>query len=104
MDRGKLNIKKIKALPTMNAYLDKKYGKEDTPERTEFHAKAMAYYYGELIRETRKEKNLTQEALAQKIGKNRAYIARIEQGKTDLQVSNFILLLKALGLNFNISN
>lgn len=86
----------------MNDYIDNQYGKQGTPEREEFNAKALAFYYGELIKEKRKEKHLTQEELAQQIGKNRAYIARIEQGKTDLQLSNFMQIINALGLSLQL--
>lgn len=86
----------------MNDYIDNHYGKQGTPEREEFNKEAIAFYYGELIKEKRKEKHLTQEELAQQIGKNRAYIARIEQGKTDLQLSNFMQIINALGLSLKI--
>ena len=103
MDRPKLEIEKIKReLPTANDYLAEKYGKHGTPEREEFSAKALAYYYGELIKETRKEQKLNQQELADKIGKERAYIAKIEQGKTDLQISNFTQIINALGLSLKV--
>lgn len=104
MARPKLDLERIKKeLPTMNDYIDNQHGKQGTPEREEFNAKALSYYYGELIKEKRKEKHLTQEELAQQIGKNRAYIARIEQGKTDLQLSNFMQIINALGLSLQIA-
>lgn len=103
MARAKLNIEKIKQeLPTANEYLEKQYGKEGTPERDDFNREALAYYYGELIKEKRKEQHLTQEQLAERVGKKRAYISRIEKGETDLQVSNFVIILRALGLSLNI--
>lgn len=103
MVRIKLDLEKIKKdLPTANDYLDAKYGEAGTPEREEFSKKAIAFYYGELIRETRKEKHLTQQELADKIGKERAYIAKIEQGKTDLQLSNFMQIINALGLSLQL--
>ena len=103
MDRPKLDIEKIKReLPTANDYLAEKYGNHGTPEREAFSAKAIAYYYGELIKETRKEQKLTQQELAEKIGKERAYIAKIEQGKTDLQISNFVQIINALGLSLKV--
>lgn len=103
MERIKLNLAKIKQLPTANDDLDNTYGKHGTPEREVFSKEAIAYYYGELIKEKRKEKHLTQEELAQQIGKNRAYIARIEQGKTDLQLSNFMQIINALGMSLQIA-
>ena len=104
MERPKLDLERIKReLPTANDYLDQKYGKQGTPEREDFSKNALAFYYGELIKETRKEKHLTQQELADKIGKERAYIAKIEQGKTDLQISNFVQIINALGLTLQIS-
>ena len=103
MARPKLDLERIKReLPTANDYIDNQYGKQGTPEREEFNAKALSYYYGELIKEKRKEKHLTQQQLADQIGKERAYIAKIEQGKTDLQLSNFTKIINALGLSLQI--
>jgi ribosome-binding protein aMBF1 (putative translation factor) len=103
MERPKLDIERIRReLPTANDYLDNKYGKQGTPKREEFSKRANAYYYGELIKEKRKEKQLTQLQLAVKIGKERAYIAKIEQGKTDLQMSNFTQIINALGCSLQI--
>lgn len=54
--------------------------------------------FAEILRSRRKELNLTQEELAKKIGKKRAYIARIEKGETDMQLSSFISISQALGI------
>ena len=103
MTRPKLDLERIKKeLPTMNDYIDDKYGKQGTPERDEFSKNALSFYYGELIKEKRKEKHLTQQQLADQIGKERAYIAKIEQGKTDLQISNFVQIINALGLTLQV--
>lgn len=103
MERLKINLEKLKKeTHSANDYLDKMYGEKGTPEREEFNAKALSYYYGELIKEKRKEKHLTQQQLADQIGKERAYIAKIEQGKTDLQLSNFMQIINALGLSLKI--
>lgn len=101
--RPQLDVEKLKQeLPTMNDFLNQKYGKLGSVTRENFNAEALAYYYGELIKEKRKEKKWTQQDLADKIGKERSYIAKIEQGKTDLQVSNFIQIISALGLKLQI--
>ena len=54
--------------------------------------------FAEVLRCRRKELNLTQEELAEKVGKKRAYIARIEKGETDMQLSSFINISQALGI------
>lgn len=54
--------------------------------------------FAEILRCRRKELNLTQEELALKVGKKRTYIARIEKGETDMQLSSFISISHALGI------
>jgi DNA-binding XRE family transcriptional regulator len=103
MDRIKLNLDKLKhELPTMNDYLNNLYGAQGTPARDRFNKEAIAFYCGELIKGKRLERKMTQQQLANRIGKERAYIAKLEQGKTDLQVSNFIQIINALGLSFEV--
>ena len=86
-----------------NELLNKKYGTEGSESRSEFNKKAMAYYYGVLLRNKRKELCITQNELAEKSGTTRSYIARIEKGQTDMQVSTFIKILSALGLELSIT-
>ena len=103
MERVKINWEKVKKeTNNVNDFLSQKYGNEGTAEREVFRAEALAYYYGELIKEKRKEKKMTQQELADQIGKKRAYIAKIEQGKTDLQMSNFVQIINALGLTLKV--
>lgn len=59
---------------------------------------STAIEFAEILRNRRKELNLTQEELAEKVGKKRAYIARIEKGETDMQLSSFISISQALGI------
>ena len=67
-------------------------------KRAEFDAKARAWYYGEMLRERRKELGMTQKELAERVGRERTYINRIEKGETDLQLSSFIRIAEALGI------
>ena len=80
----------------------KRYGKEGSKEREEFREGAFSFYFGEIIKNRRKELNMTQESLAEKIGKKRPYISRIENGE-DIQLSNFALIANALGLSIELS-
>ena len=54
--------------------------------------------FAEILRNRRKELNLPQDELAEKVGKKRAYIARIEKGETAMQLSSFISISQALGI------
>lgn len=97
-----LNIDKLKKLTTGEEHLSTKYGTENTDSRKEFKESSLAFYYGEILKERRKALRLTQEQLAQKVGKERSYIARIEKGKADLRLSNFVQIINALGLNLSL--
>ena len=75
-----LDEKKLARLRTTNQQLNEKYGEHGTDTREKFNEKSMAWYYGDILRERRKELKLTQKQLAQKIGKEQSYIARVEKG------------------------
>ena len=97
-----LNMEKLKGLPTANEMLDEKYGKKGTTSRAEFEARAQAWYYAELLREERKRRGISQSKLASLVGKSRTYITALEKGQTDMQLSTFIMLSLALGLDFSL--
>lgn len=94
----KLDESKLAKLHDVNEKLNKKYGLPGTSEREEFDAKSISWYYGEILRDRRKELKITQQELAEKVGKERSYIARIEKGETDMQLSSFVRIAQALGL------
>ena len=85
---------KNKNITTFNQHLDERYGVAGTKQRTEFEIKAKAFAIGELIKEERKLANLTQEELAEKIGAKKNYISRVENGKTDIQLSTLYRLIE----------
>lgn len=72
------------------------------PSRDAFEARAKAWYYAELLKEERKRQKLTQQQLADKIGKKREYISTIERGNSDMQMSTFLQIASALGLRFSL--
>ena len=78
-----------------------RYGEEGTIEREKFREDAFSYYFGEIIKSRWKELNMSQEDLADKVGKKRPYISRIENGE-DIRLSNFALLANALGLSIEL--
>ena len=78
-----------------------RYGKEGTQEREKFREEAFSFYFGEIIKNRRKELHMSQESLAKKVGKKRPYISRIENGE-DIRISNFALVANALGLSIEL--
>ena len=103
IDRTKLNLEKIRSYPTFNDLLDEKYGKVGTASREKFTKEAQAYYNGQLIEDARKNAHLTQEELANRVGSNKSYISRVENGKTEPRVSTFYRIAAALGLSVDLN-
>jgi DNA-binding XRE family transcriptional regulator len=103
IDRTKLNLDKIRSLPTFNDHLDEKYGKVGTASREKFSKEAQAYYNGQLIEDARKNAHLTQEELANRVGTNKSYISRVENGKTEPRISTFYRIAAALGLSVELN-
>ena len=64
-------------------------------------ARQMSLVYGRLLRELRKQRQLTQQQLSDMTGIKREYISLIEQGRIDMQMSTFLTLSRALGLTLN---
>lgn len=93
---------KLSKLSTADEMLDDTYGKVGTFTRKEFEGKSEAWYYSELLKETRKKNKITQQQLADMIGKKREYIAILERGETDMQLSTFLNIANALGLRFGL--
>lgn len=93
---------KLSRLSTADEMLNDAYGKVGTSTRKEFEGKAEAWYYSELLKDTRKKNKITQQQLADMIGKKREYIAVLERGETDMQLSTFLNIANALGLRFGL--
>ncbi len=94
----KTDFSKLPGYEKASDVLAREVGEVGSPEREEFDAKARAWYYGELLRERRKELGITQKELAERVNRERTYINRIEKGETDLQLSSFIRIASALGV------
>jgi len=84
-----------------NKLIDKRYGKRGTKSREKFREDAFSFYFGEIIKNRRKELKLSQKELAELIGKKRPYISRIENGE-DIRLSNFSLIANALNLSIQL--
>lgn len=91
-----------KNLVSIDAIMDKKYGKVGTPEREAFRKEAFAYCVGQIILDARKSEKMTQDELARKIGTNKSYISRIEHGVIEPSAGLFIRIIDALGLKVEI--
>ncbi|MEL6672178.1 MAG: helix-turn-helix transcriptional regulator [Bacteroidota bacterium] len=80
------------------------YGAAGTPSRDSYEAKAKAYVVGRQLREARENRQMTQQALADKINRQKTFISRIENGKVDVQLSTlFRIAEEGLGMRLKIN-
>ncbi len=97
-----MNNKKIKNIRSFDKLIEHKYGKIGTPERDQFEEKARYFIISEMLKAARREANLTQEQLADKIGTKKTYISRIENGNCDIQISTLYRIFEVgLGKKIN---
>jgi ribosome-binding protein aMBF1 (putative translation factor) len=78
---------KAKNPKTINEQFDLKYGKAGTESRVEFEQNAEAHFIAELVKEKRKEANMTQQELADRLNVKRTYISKIERAVSDIRIS-----------------
>jgi len=97
------NEEKLAKLKRADALFEERYGKSGSKSRADFESKAMAWYYGEILKDKRKELKITQKQLAEQTGMKREYISLLERGETDMQLSTFFNLSHALGLRVSVA-
>ena len=86
-----------------DAVLDAKFGVEGTKSRIEAEEQALAFFAGQIVIDARKKANITQAELARRIGCNRAYLSRVENGKTEPRISTFYRIMNAIGCRIEFS-
>jgi DNA-binding XRE family transcriptional regulator len=85
-------------------HLEKEYGKRGTPKREKYEQGYESFKLGVILQELRKEKNMTQEQLAEKCGTTKTYISRIENNASDIRLSTLLRIIRqGLGGDINIS-
>ena len=95
MDREKM--KQLNLTP-IEDLIEEDFGKEGTPSRL-----CDTFIIGERLKEERLRAGLTQEQLASRIGTKKAYISRVENGHTDVQVSTLFKIFEGLGRRISIN-
>lgn len=88
-------------IKTFDDLLDAEHGKIGTETRSKFEENAQMFIISEMLKEARKEANLTQEQLAEKAGTKKSYISKIENAKGNIQLSTLIRIFE-IGLNKRI--
>ncbi len=98
-----MNKEKIRNAKNFDELLDIKYGKIGTEKRDDFEERAQYFVISEMLKAARKEANMTQEQLAEKVGTKKSYISRLENGKCDIQLSTLYRIFEfGLGKRVNL--
>ena len=89
-------MKKRKAneLTPFDEHLDIEYGKKGTDNRNNYEKELESFKLGIVIKEARKFRLLTQEALALKSGTTKFYISRIENNGSDIRLSTLMKIVQ----------
>ncbi len=83
---------------------DELIGKTGTAERDQYEFELKLDILGEIIKRTRKERNLTQEQLGNLVGVRKSEISKIERNARNMTISTVLKIFHALKakINFNI--
>ncbi len=85
-------------LTTLDEIKDKYYGLKGCEKRDKLERELETLRIGIQIRNARNELNLTQTQLAERIGKQRSFISRIENDGSNLTISTLLdIVEKGLG-------
>jgi transcriptional regulator with XRE-family HTH domain len=74
------------------------HGKIGTETRSKFEEQSQLFIVSEMLKAARKEANMTQEELAEKVGTKKSYISKLENGKVNVRLSTLIQIFEE-GLN-----
>ncbi len=95
-------MNKFKQAKTFEDLLRIKYGERGTEKREVFEAKAEAFYLCEMLKEKRKDAQISQKSLAEKTALKSSFLSRIENGKVDVQLSTFLKILNSMNMRIEI--
>lgn len=81
---------------TLDQAKDKYIGKAGTPKRDQYEFDLQVDLIGEMIKNTRKERNLTQEELGQLVGVQKSQISKLEKGSKNVTIATILKVFTAL--------
>jgi len=97
------NTNKMK-IYTLEQAKDKHLGKIGTEKRDKYEYELRLDLLGEMIKQTRKERHLTQSELGEMIGVQKSQISRIERNAKNVTIDTILRVFNALKakVNFNV--
>lgn len=89
---------------TLEEAKDKHLGKVGTEKRDKYEYELRLDLLGEMIKQARKERHLTQSQLGEMIGVQKSQISRIENNAKNVTIETILRVFKALKakVNFNV--
>jgi DNA-binding XRE family transcriptional regulator len=81
---------------TIDKIKDDFIGKPGSPAREQYEVELKLDILGDLIRKTRKDRNLTQEELGKLVGVQKAQISRLESKASNMRIETIIKIFDAL--------
>lgn len=90
-----------KGVKSFDELIEREHGKIGTDSRNIYEERSQMFIVSEMLKEARKESNMTQEQLAERSGTKKSYISRIENAKGNIQLSTLIRIFEK-GLNRKI--
>jgi len=81
---------------TLDEVQDKYIGKKGTKKRDEFEFELNIELIGEMIRQARKQRHLTQEELGNLVGVQKAQISKLENNASNVTIETVLKIFKAL--------
>ena len=89
---------------TLDEAKDKHLGKVGTDKRDKYEYELKLELLGEMIKQTRKERHLTQSQLGELIGVQKSQISRIERNTKNVTIETVLRVFRALKakVNFNV--
>lgn len=88
---------------TLNEVQDELIGKKGTPNRDRFEYELQLEFIGKAIRETRKERKLTQEELGKLIGVQKAQISRLENNTGNITIETLLKVFTAMKVTVKLN-
>ncbi len=87
-----------KNITNFDDLIELEHGKLGTESRNEYEERAQMFIVSEMLKEARRDANLTQQELAERAGTKKSYISKIENAKGNIQLSTLIRIFEK-GLN-----
>ncbi len=88
---------------SIDELINRDLGQPGTPERDKFDAKIQAAAIAYQLKEMRKQKNITQQQLAEMVGIDKTQISKIEKGSRNLTIETIARIVHALGGTFDLN-